>query len=248
MILLESYVDVEMGLPMKKVEVSSSFKKQVIKSVSNILKSKCKNFLNLKKTIISFRNFAVHSDKENIMVCKEFCITDPYNFGVDCTIFWRSKTSERLVQLTDEVEDEELEFWIENPNPYDIYELLIKNTKDNMAYRNKFFIEGYPFNVLFEMVAINSYLTIFSEDKIDEDFKNKIEELLNHEVDVFNTYNIDNQIGGVIHSIGVSEFKKNKYLKFYIDFGSSGEKGIFRILDILKDSNLKISKVELKGA
>lgn len=248
MILLERSIRKDEFSDFMKIHVSNSFKKQVIKSVSNILKSKCKDYLNLKKTIISFQNFAVHSDKENVMVCKEFCITDPYNFSVDCTIFWRSKTSERLVQLTDEVEDEELEFWIENPNPYDIYELLIKNTKDNMAYRSKFFIEGYPFQLLFEMVGINSYLKIFSEDKIDEDFKNKIEELLNHEVDVFNTYNIDNQVGGVIHSIALSEFKKNKYLKFYIDFGSSGEKGIFRILDILKDSNLKISKVELKGA
>ncbi len=83
-------------------------------------------------------------------------MTDPFNFTVDGIIYWESKKTGRLVYFEDEVEKEELKFWIEPKYGLDIYSLLLKNTKENMAYRNKIFIEGYPFIVQFEMVAVKS--------------------------------------------------------------------------------------------
>lgn len=224
------------------IEISKSFKKELKEKMTKLLKPLIENYIDIRKMMITIEDFPQGIHDTNIMYCKDFCITNPYVYTVRGTLYWKSKTLNQPINLTDEVEKGSLEFWIEN-REYDFLDYLVKNLIENAHLRQKFYLEGYRFAVEVQMMDINSTMKVYFNEPLTEELKAKVENLLNHEVETFN-----GEGNGIIHSLGLTEFKKNKYLKFQIDYGSSGEEGINLLFDTLNKSEFDIRKIEVKGA
>jgi hypothetical protein len=192
--------------------------------------------------IISIESLPTQINTSNIMQCSSFAIGNPYNYFVSGNLYWKNKKGEQPIMFNEEIEKDSIEFWVENLN----YENVIKDLKENAFLKNKVYLDGYKFVVEIEKIAINSDLKITLSDSINVEIKDEIILYINHEVNSYNQKNIKNKKGGIIHSI-VFKKNKNKKIEFSVDYGSSGEDGIYQIFKILNESKFEIFKVEVKG-
>lgn len=225
------------------VKLSTSFKKELNKNLEKIFKPIISKYISLNKMFVHIKCFPEQIEESGIMKCSNFSINSPYLYEVSGTLFWKNKKGNLPINLEDEVEKDSLDFWVEDFN----YERLIKDLKENAILQNKVFLDGFRFIVQIRQISINSELLIFLSESVNDAIKKNLEEYLHHKINIFNQDNTLNKTGGVIHSINLTEYKKDKCLKFCIDYGSSGEGGIYQIVKILNESIFPIEKVEIVG-
>lgn len=223
------------------ITMSDSFKKELNRGITAIIKPYIENYINPSKMYMYIDDFPVEKGN-GIMMCDKFTVSNPISYVSEGILYWRHKTKDIPVGLMDEVEKGSLDFWIESIKDYDFFTILVDGVKKYSKLFQKFYLEGYRFTVEVQLLNIHSVMKIFFNEPLDEVLRDKVVDLLDEEVGRFN-----NLGGGLIHSLRLSEFKKNKYLKFAIDYGSSGDAGIDLIFDTLNNSSFDIRKVEVKG-
>ncbi len=239
--IIERHIRIENDFVL--ISISPSFKKELNRQLTEIFKPLISRYISLDKMSIALERFPEQVNESNIMKCSGFAITNPYSYTEFGSLFWKNKNGDLPIKLEDEVEKDEIEFWIDDLN----YERLADDLKKMAFVQNKVYLDGYRFVVQIQQISLDSEIKIILSKPIDNIIKEKIEAYLNYEVDNFNQNNILNKTGGLIHSLDLTEYKKNKYLKFSIDYGSSGEEGIHLIFKILNISNFPIDRIEVKG-
>ena len=229
----------------KKITLSKTFRKEALKQLGKILKENLGEMIDLKNVSCEFNVKPVNIVDTRKTEVLYFVIMYISDYGTTCTLCWENLNETEYISCEEEIEPQNIRFWLEGLN--------VKSIQDDLkkyAYLNrKAFLEGYRFVVEIKQPNIDINMKILFEEYLSEQKAEEIERLLAKSISNYNTSNQNGDIGyeGLIHSFSLKEFKKKDNITFKIDLGSAVDFGMKYLIKILSDSELKIRKIEIRG-
>lgn len=202
-----------------------------------------KNFISLSLNHSYHKPF-VYNEKISIGELDAVLLADICSFPI--VIKWKSKSGKIYTPTSENIDPDDIEFWIEGLEKEKILEVW-----NDPAYNPKtlgFKHKKTHFELVVEYFHYDAfYLIVFLKEQ--ETNQDDLIEISNEINNIFEQHNIKsekyNRKYGLIHDFGTEEIKNNK-LTYYIDYGSANDKPLKDVIDKLNAFD-KIEKVVFTG-